>query len=406
MICNSKIISFIAAILVLFCGCVPPELKLHYDPESPEAVRIGVLLPLSGIHAARGKMMLNGARFAVEELNSKRGHFGRQVDLIVMDTNSTAEGAAAAFESAVMADVVGIVGGYSSTEAISMVPLASKYRIPLVIPMATADDDFIKNNPFVFRVAFTDRQQSEMIAGFLHYYRKVRRLAIAVAMSPEDIYSRNIARDTAESFRSLGGEISMLGELNSKNSDIVLKNIASTIPDAVLLPFEGKTAASYYKKLRSFGYNGLICGPDSWDDPAFFSTLSGLRNCGNSFYTAFYSIESTLDECVDFRKEFRKKRYYFPSSYEAQTFDAVNMLLIGFGKNASDLKRFEKNWLGIRKHAAATGIYTMMKNGKTDRTIYINKVGKTPESGVGFVPRTITGLQYSRLKVYAVSDDH
>lgn len=392
-------------LLAIACGCVAPELVLRYDTGSRGPVKIGVLLPLSGPHAERGKMMLNGARFAAEELNSKRGHFGRQVDLIVMDTAGTADGAAAAFKSAVSAGAVGVVGGYSTVETLGVTALAAKFRVPFVIAMATGNDDVINANPFVYRVVFTDKQQSEMIAGYLYYYRQAKRIAIAVSAVPEDIYSRNIARDISAFFYSLGGDITAVGELEAKSADVVLKNIANSMPDAVVLPFGGEKAAEYYKKLRSSGYGGLICGADSWDDPAFFAALQGVNNCGNNFYTAFYSADSKFDECIAFREGFRKKRYYYPGSYEVQTFDAVNMLLIGFGNNGSDLKRFDKNWRGIRRHVAGAGVYTMLKNNKIDRTIYINKVGNIPEKGNKFVPRNIAGLQYSRLKVYAVDND-
>lgn len=392
------------AFLILLCGCVDPALELRYKPDAKETVRIGVLLPLSGTHAERGKMMLNGARFAAEELNSRRGHFGRRVDLVVVDTGGTEEGAAAAFKSAVAAGAVGVTGGYSTLESRGMTELAAIYRVPLVIAMATGNDDEIKANRFVYRVVFTDKQQAEMIAGYLHYFRRVKRLAIAVSSIPEEIFSRNVARDVAEFFRDLGGDVTIVGEVDEKSPDTVLKNMASTIPDAILLPFEGRKAAVYYKKLRNFGFSGLICGPDSWDDPAFFAGLSGINNFGNNFYTAFYSPESKLIESIAFRDGFRKKRYYYPGSYEVQAFDAVNMLLIGLGKDASDLTKFDKNWRGIRKHAAGAGVYTMLKKNQIDRTIYINKIGQTPESGSKLVPRNITGLQYSRLKVYDVDN--
>ena len=101
-------------------GCTAPDEVLLYDPLSQEPVKIGVLLPLTGKDAARGKKMLNGARFAADELNSKKGHFGRQVDLVVVDTNSTGEGAARALSAAVDAGAVGVVGGYSTAEVRSM----------------------------------------------------------------------------------------------------------------------------------------------------------------------------------------------------------------------------------------------------------------------------------------------
>ena len=391
--------------LLLTAGCVPAGEVLRYEPGTGGMVRIGVLVPLTGKDAPHGKKMLNGARFAVDELNSRRGHFGRQVDLVVVDTGSTGAGAAKAFETAVSAGVVGVAGVYSTVEARAVAPLAMRFRVPLVLAMATCDDDEIGTNPFVFRSVFTDKQQSEMIAGFMKYYRRVGRIVVTVSADPAEIYSRNVARDVASSFKELGGEVACMCEIDGKSPGKALAEAVSFLPDAIVLPFGGEIAAEYYKKLRQLGFAGLICGPDSWDDPLFFKGLSGLKNPGNSFYTAFYSDEAKHAEFSDFRENFRKKRYYYPDSCEIQTFDALNMLLIGFGNNADSLKKFQKNWLSMRKYSGAAAVYTMEKGNKIDRTIYINRIGYTPESGNRLVPRNIGALQYSRLAVYDVEKD-
>ena len=392
----------LAVAALLLAGCVSPGEVLRFNPESYDAFRIGVLLPLSGPNADYGKKMLNGARFAADELNDHRGHFGRPVELVVFDTAGTGDGAAQAFKSAVSAGVVGIVGGYSTAEAQGITALAKVNRVPLVIPMATGDDDVIGGNSFVFRAVFTDKQQSEMIAGYMKYYRNAKRIVITVSADPGNIYSRNVARDVADSFRKLGGEVSSFIEVPAASPEKALCEAAAFAPDAVLLPFDGKTAARYYKVLRSAGYNGLICGPDSWDDPHFFKEIQGIKSPGNSFYTAFYSDEAAHPEYKTFKENFRKKRYYFPGSCEIQTFDAVNMLLAGFGNNANTLRKFNKNWTALRKYTGAAAIYTMLPKNRIDRTIYINRIGTASEDKRRLIPRNIAGIQYSRLKEYAV----
>lgn len=386
-------------------GCTAPDEVLRYDSETMEPVKIGVILPLTGRDAAKGRKMLNGARFAVDEINSARGHFGRQVDLVVMDSNSTGAGAAGAFNAAVDAGVVGIVGGYSTLETQGITALAQIHRVPLVIPMATGNDDIIGSNKFVFRSVFTNKQQSEMIAGYMKYYRRAGRIVVAVSADVADVYSRNAARDVAESFRGLGGEVACVCETDPKDPVRAMRSAVSFAPDAIVLPFDAATSAKCYKLLRELGYVGLICGPDSWDDPEFFNALQGVKNLGNCFYTAFYSDEARHSEYKVFRENFRKKRYYYPDSCEIQTFDAVNMLLIGFGNDGNTLKKFRKNWMGMRKHAAAAAIFTSGKGSEIDRTIYINRVGFASDHSGKLVPRNIAGIQHSRLKDYKVDDD-
>jgi ABC-type branched-subunit amino acid transport system substrate-binding protein len=194
-------------------------------------------------------------------------------------------------------------------------------------------------------------------------------------------------------------------EINEAAPEKHLIDAMSFAPEAILLPFEGKKAARYFKILRQSGYMGIICGPDSWDDPAFFKELQGVKNPGLNFYTAFFSDSARHSEYRSFKENFRKKCYYYPGSCEIQTFDAINTLLAGLGNNASSLKKFDRNWRSLRKYAGAAAIYTMLPKNQIDRTIYINRVGVSQTDRKRLVPGNITGLQYSRLKVYDVDDE-
>ncbi len=397
---------FGSAFLAVFCGCALPEEMLRYQPGSTESVKIGLVLPLSGADASQGRKMFNGARFAAEEINSKRGHFGRQVELIVEDSRSSGPGAAAAFEKVVKSGAVGVVGAYSTTEARHMTGLARRFRVPLVIAMATGNDEVIGGNRFVFRSVFTDKQQARMIAGYMKYFRRVKRIVVTVSADPGDLYSRNVARDVTRAFRDLGGQVVAVSEINKKFPDKLLQEAVALAPDAIVLPFRAAEAARYYKILRKNGYVGLICGPDSWDDPEFTKALQGLKKTGVNFYTAFFSTETRHWEFSQFWENFRKKSFYYPDSCEIQTFDAVNMLLIGLGNNARNLRLFQKNWQGMRKHVGAAAVYTMKPKNEIDRTIHINRIGVDRESGDKFVSRNLVSLQYSRLEDYnAVSKD-
>ncbi|MBE6386175.1 MAG: amino acid ABC transporter substrate-binding protein [Lentisphaerae bacterium] len=390
---------------VFLCGCVPQQELLRYRPDSLSPVCVGLVLPLSGPEASQGKRMLNGAVLAVDEINSSRGHFGRRVKLIVCDSGSTVQGAAKGFEQAVNSGAIGVVGGYSTPEAQAMSPCAKRFRVPFVIAMATGNDDRINANPFVFRAVFTDKQQAAMLAGYLKYYRRANRITVAASADPDAVYSRNAAQEIVTAFKELGGKHAFLREIRTAAPEAALREIIASLPDAVVLPFEGKKAGQFFRLLRQYGYNGLICGTDSWDDQAFFDALRGMKRPGNNFYIAFFNGESSRVEFLNFKNTFRKKRFYLPGSCEVQTFDAVNMLLTGFGKNAGTLKQFQKNWLSMRKYPGAAAIYTMLPGNKIDRTMYINRVGISGADKSKFVPKNITGLQHSRLKAYAVDDE-
>ncbi len=60
-----------------------------------DALRIGVLAPLSGPYASGGTAFVEAARLAEEEANARGGVLGRRVELVVADTQGRVETARA-----------------------------------------------------------------------------------------------------------------------------------------------------------------------------------------------------------------------------------------------------------------------------------------------------------------------
>ncbi len=390
-------------VLFLLAGCVPEELMLRRDLENDRTVKIGAVLPLTGSNQRYGLKMLEGLRFALDEVNSRRGLNGKPVELLTFDSASTAAGAARATESAAAKNVVALIAGYDTNEVSAILPKVDVLRLPTVIPMAT-DDDHVGFNRFVFRSIYTDRQQAETLAAYLWYWRKVMNLGILVDMSPKEEYSRNIAREVARYFGQLGGNVVCTAEFRGEDYEKPLRRIMTHAPRAIVVPVEASLAAKIIKKLRSLGYQGIICGPDSWDSESFVQGLAGLQNPGDCVYMGLFSSDSKRKEFREFNREFTARRFHTPGSSEIQSYDALKLLLIALG-DSENLLQFEKNWLAIRNHGGAAAVYTMRAHGGIDRTMYIKAVAPPNVTNPDPYIRMLLEFQYSKLETYRDSID-
>ena len=77
-------------------------------------------------------------------------------------------------------------------------------------------------------------------------------------------------------------------------------------------------------------------------------------------------------------------------------------LAIGLDK-AENLFDFDRNWQTINRHPGAAAVYTMLKKGDIDRTIYlkmlkVEKFGKSTRS----TPVLTKKFQYSKLQDYRI----
>lgn len=79
-----------------------------------EALKIGVIEPLSGVQTSTGRLVVNGTQFAIDEINGAGGFNGEKIQLMEYDNAGTTTGAADKFKQAVADGVHVVVQGTSS----------------------------------------------------------------------------------------------------------------------------------------------------------------------------------------------------------------------------------------------------------------------------------------------------
>lgn len=102
---------------------------------APPAVKVGVILPTSGVFASDGQDSLRGVQFA-EKLIKERGEVALTV--VSYDSQSKPENGRVAVESLVDQGCGVIIGAYDSGATISAAQACESAKVPLVINIASA----------------------------------------------------------------------------------------------------------------------------------------------------------------------------------------------------------------------------------------------------------------------------
>ncbi|MCI5779629.1 MAG: ABC transporter substrate-binding protein [Lentisphaeria bacterium] len=394
----------VIAAALLLSGCVPEEFMLRIDPEAQTPLVVAALLPLSGTNRIYAEQMREGLLCAESDINANGGIGRRKLQLEILDTAGTAAGTRDAVEKAERLNAVGMIAGYSTEEVSMIITHSARLRMPTVIPLATSMYH-LQVSPFVYRNSYSDAQQMEVLAAYLLSWRDLRRGVVLIDPVDAPEYSRGIARNFAQAVTDLGGEIvqtTILPESGEVPFSLV-RELLARAPEFIIIPSQGKRAANILKTLRNNGFSGILCGPDSWDDTEFIDALADFEP-GDCIYTAFFSPENPSAEFAEFRRKFRARFFHNPEACETQSYDALKFLAIGLA-GVDNLPDFDKNWRSIRNHNGAAAIYTMLKKGEIDRTIYLNSIGVRRGSGK-LVPyaRLSRKLQYSKLEDYKITE--
>jgi branched-chain amino acid transport system substrate-binding protein len=148
--------SFLKALL-----CAAGALVLAGAASAEDAVKIGVTQPLTGPFAADGNYVAQGAKLAADAINKAGGVDGRQIELVIEDNKSNPKEAVDAAEKLILRDKVPVmIGAWSSTFTLAVMPKLIEYGVPLIVETSSSGKITVSGNPWVFRISPTSEMEA------------------------------------------------------------------------------------------------------------------------------------------------------------------------------------------------------------------------------------------------------
>lgn len=148
----------------------------------PDVLRIGVLGPLSGPFALRGKDLLNGALLAAEQINAqplKVAGKAVKVEVLSFDDKADADTARTGAQTLLTQGVHAVIGPLLTPQATTSIPVFADRGIPQLIT-ATAESLTALGKGNTFRLQAHDGLQGRAMAVFAADNLAAQRLATVV----------------------------------------------------------------------------------------------------------------------------------------------------------------------------------------------------------------------------------
>lgn len=231
-----------------------------------EPVLIGYLPALTGPSSSTGIGINRGVQLAVQEINAAGGIDGRQIELIVRDTQSEPTKAVNGAAELIHAHKVSVVlGPVNSGESLAVVPLLARANTPQVHPCWVDSLTDPKKYPMCFRNASTNQQIGAAANRYVVDVLKCRKVAV-------------ISDTTGYGTASVNAYVPML---KAKNAEIVYQgNIDAANPDltAEILRMRSAGAEAIMPWSVNPGFLSRIIntrGQMQWDVPIVGQTTLG-----------------------------------------------------------------------------------------------------------------------------------
>ncbi|SPF34382.1 Extracellular ligand-binding receptor [Syntrophobacter sp. SbD1] len=351
-------------------------------PLNPD--KIGVMVPLNGPNGKYGDMVIRGLNLALSDW--KEAHPGQKVSLVIKDAGSEQDVAARAYKELVKKEgVLAIVGPLGAQANKTVVPLANRDGVPLL--SLTQKEDDSSDSSFVLHVFIDSR---DLVKALVRYCREKLKYERFACLFPDDRYGQRLSKIFAETVQEQGGTMVASASYTEKSTDFTqsiqkLMNIAKknapmaategTPFDALFIPDQVSTVSLIAPQLP---YNNVVgvtlLGTNLWSEAPLVQA-GGVYVDQALFATSFFP-ESKNPEVKAFSEKFASTYNSAPSYLEAQSYDALMMLLqarSGQG-GAEDRNTLFQNLLQVKHYQGVAGNYTVNPKGDLERQYSILQV--------------------------------
>jgi branched-chain amino acid transport system substrate-binding protein len=288
-----------------------------------DAVKVGLILPMTGQQASTGKQIAAAARLYMAQNGASVA--GRTVELIVKDDAAVPDNAKRMAQELIVNDKVSFTAGFGITPcALAVAPLSTQAKVPQIV-MAAGTSIITERSPYIARTSFTMAQSSVIIADWAAQNGVAKVVTIVSDYGP--------GHDSEVSFKQrfikAGGQV--VGELRvplmSPDFAPFLQRARDAGPDAIFVFVPAGQGGVFVKQFIERGLDkaGIrLIGPgDVTDD----DLLNGMGDAVIGTVTAhFYSAAHPSAKNKAFVEAFRSQNGFRPNFMAVGGYDGMHLI--------------------------------------------------------------------------------
>lgn len=322
------VILSLTLVLSLLTACVAPAAQTGSAPAG-DAIKIGGGFALTGDESSLDLPAANGAKLAAKEINAAGGVLGKQLDLIVHDTQYKMDVTAQVAKQFVEEDKTVAVIGFTDTDSVlASGPTIQNAGLPFITAGATSPKIPTQVGDKMFLACFGDNVQAA--AGAEFGFNKFGKSAYLLWDKGVE-YTTLLGGYFKSRYTELGGTLVLEDQYDDKATDfsaqITKIKALATQPDFYYIAAMPYNVGPVIKQFRDAGLTGPIIGGDGYDTPDLVSVAGAAAE--NVFFSTHALMDATggTDPIKKFIAAYNKEYGHDPeNAFAALGYDTMNLL--------------------------------------------------------------------------------
>ncbi len=300
-----------------------------------DIIKLGHVGPTSGGIAHLGKDNENGAKLAIEELNTKGVKIGGKVvkfELLAEDDAGDPKQGTAVAQKLVDQKVKGVVGHLNSGTSIPASKIYSDAGIPQISPSATNPKYTRQGFKTTFRVVADDVHLGGTLGRYAVNTLKGKSIAV---IDDRTAYGQGVADEFKKAVVGAKGNVVGHEYTTDKATDFmaILTNIKAKKPDVIFFGGMDAVAGPMLRQMKSLGINAKFMGGDGICS-AELAKLAGDAMADDQVYCAEAGgVEGAQKAGMEaFKTKFKAKFNADVQIYAPYVYDSVNVMVAAMVK--------------------------------------------------------------------------
>ena len=329
-------------------------------PAAAAELRLGFTPPITGASAAEGDLQIKAIKLALKQINAAGGVNGKQVNLIMVDNQSTNPGALAALQKAVEQEkVLALVGPVKSTQILAMSDAIKTYGVPITTGGTNATITR-QGNPWIFRIAPDDTIAAAAMVKYIKQDTPMTKIGIlhdsdALGTGGGDLveqYAKENGLTVVSRHRYTTKDkdfTAQLLSLKTAGAEVMIV-YASNPEDAAVIQRQYRQLGAPYKYLGS---------PTSGNKVA----LNLSREAAEGLWVIANYVPGESEANRKYQQDYWKEYNEDFDPIAPWTYDSLNILVNAIRKGGEDRAKIREAILATQGYKGVLGTFSFTPNG-------------------------------------------
>lgn len=320
-------------------------------PNKSKAIKIGVIVPLTGELASYGKNIDDGSKLAVELLKND----SVDVELVLADSKGETKEGVSVLQKMINIDAFQyFIGDISSTVTLAMLPVVERNKVFLFSPGA-ATPKLTNASPYFARNWPSNNEEANSAAEYV--FNKMNYKNASIVYVNND-WGLGLKENFEKKFSSLGGKIvtSEIYEYENKDFRTIILKLKETKPEAIYLAGNQKEMGFFMKQFGEAKLEIPIVSNTTFLEEDCLKVAGQFAEGVIVPTPAYKATDSTSQSISSFYNAFKSKYGKEPSLVDANGYDAVMLIVKAIKEKGNDPTLVSEYIRNLKTYDGAGGV--------------------------------------------------